>query len=278
VKTVRGFDSLHLMLVALRGSMEVLLWSVVLLVVVQMVLALLVQRILHDMYFLDERFTLEERQAVYEYFGTFSRAMLTMFEMTLANWPPVCRLMTEFITEWWILFALAHKLTIGFAVVGVINGVFMQETVKAASSDNNIMLRQKMRDMQKHERKMMQLFEEADKSGDGFLDLEEFRAIVSHEQVRVWLSSMELDTSDVDNLYHLLKDGNDDISRERLVAGVAKLKGSARSIDLAMLKQDMKAFQEDVAQSLYAMKSVATHVHVCLQRLSDNASDQFMFV
>eukprot|EP00971_Amphidinium_carterae_P317682 6315139-Amphidinium_carterae.1 len=28
VKTVRGFDSLHLMLVALRGSMEVLLWSV----------------------------------------------------------------------------------------------------------------------------------------------------------------------------------------------------------------------------------------------------------
>eukprot|EP00971_Amphidinium_carterae_P285628 5671082-Amphidinium_carterae.2 len=140
------------------------------------------------------------------------------------------------------------------------------------------MLRQKMRDMQKHERKMMQLFEEADKSGDGFLDLEEFRAIVSHEQVRVWLSSMELDTSDVDNLYHLLKDGNDDISRERLVAGVAKLKGSARSIDLAMLKQDMKAFQEDVAQSLYAMKSVATHVHVCLQRLSDNASDQFMFV
>eukprot|EP00971_Amphidinium_carterae_P042480 834930-Amphidinium_carterae.1 len=33
--------------------------------------------------------------------------------MTLANWPPVCRLMSESWTEWWMLFALTHKLVIG---------------------------------------------------------------------------------------------------------------------------------------------------------------------
>eukprot|EP00971_Amphidinium_carterae_P103004 2038756-Amphidinium_carterae.1 len=35
--------------------------------------------------------TPEARMAVYEYFGTFSRSLLSLFEMTLANWPPVAR-------------------------------------------------------------------------------------------------------------------------------------------------------------------------------------------
>ena len=29
-------------------------------------------------------------------------------------------------SEWYFLFSIAHKVTIGFAVIGVINGVFMQ--------------------------------------------------------------------------------------------------------------------------------------------------------
>ena len=40
-------------------------------------------------------------ELVYTYFGTFSRSLLTMFEITLANWPPVCRALTENVTEPW---------------------------------------------------------------------------------------------------------------------------------------------------------------------------------
>ena len=40
-----------------------------------------------------------------------------------------------------MLLCILHKLVIGFAVVGVINGVFIQETFKVASSDNQIMMR-----------------------------------------------------------------------------------------------------------------------------------------
>lgn len=64
--------------------------------------------------------------------------------------------------EWFMLLCILHKLVIGFAVVGVINGVFiqaatrkllgpvfgseklldfLQETFKVASSDNQIMMR-----------------------------------------------------------------------------------------------------------------------------------------
>lgn len=40
-------------------------------------------------------------ELVYTYFGTFSRSLLTMFEITLANWPPVCRALTENVTAPW---------------------------------------------------------------------------------------------------------------------------------------------------------------------------------
>ena len=40
--------------------------------------------------------------------------MLSMFELTLGNWPPVTRLLSEEVTEWFMLICIAHKLTIGF--------------------------------------------------------------------------------------------------------------------------------------------------------------------
>merc|ERR1719353_1089483 len=108
-------------------------------------------------YFHDESQPLDERQKLYEYFGTFTRAMLSMFEITLANWPPICRLLSEEVTEWFMVLCVIHKLTIGFAVVGVINGVFMQETFKVASSDDVIMVRQKAKAMQRHRKNTQEL-------------------------------------------------------------------------------------------------------------------------
>ena len=45
--------------------------------------------------------------------------------------------------EYFAIFNVAYKLVVGFAAVGIINAVFMQETFKVASSDDNVMMRQK---------------------------------------------------------------------------------------------------------------------------------------
>merc|ERR1719183_936281 len=120
-----------------------------------------------------------------------------MFELTLANWPPICRALSEEVSEWFMVLCVVHKLIIGFAVVGVINGVFMQETFKVASTDDIIMTRQRRRQSQMHKAKMEMLFNEADADGNGRLSLEEFGNVVSDTSVSAWLSSMELDCDDV---------------------------------------------------------------------------------
>lgn len=233
VRQIRTFDALFLMTTAIQSSITVLFWSVVLLFMLQVLCAFLLNQILHWTYFLDTSYPLEERQEIFVYFGTFSRAMLSTFEMTLANWPPVCRLLMENVSEWFMVFCLLHKLTIGFAVIGIINGVFIQETFRVAANDDFIMMHEKEWSMGTHKSKMMKLLEAGDSSGDGQLDRGEFLELLEVDEVKMWLASMDLDTSDGEAVFAFMdKDGDNQVSIDELVQGVSKLKGSARSLDL----------------------------------------------
>mmetsp|Transcript_18242 Transcript_18242/g.42495 ORF Transcript_18242/g.42495 Transcript_18242/m.42495 type:complete len:782 (+) Transcript_18242:59-2404(+) len=261
VRSIQGFDSLYIMTSALSGSATVLAWSAAMLCLVLMMFALLANQVLVETYLTKEENPVDEKVEVYEYFGTFSRALLSMFEMTLANWPPVCRVLVENVSEAYLIPALAHKLTIGFAVVGVINGVFMQETFKVAATDDRIMVRQKQMAMTTHVRKMRALFERADDSGDGLVDLEEFRLVVSDPGIKTWLASMDLDASDVDMLFHIIDDDYDGhLTVDELVRGVSRLKGPARSIDLAVQMRDYKVLHANLEELTKSVMDLSRHM------------------
>jgi hypothetical protein len=250
VKTIEGFEALYLMTTALKGSLGALTWSCVLLVILQMLIAFLVNQLLYSFYFDNGFYELEERQEIFAYFGTFSRSMLSMFEMTLANWPPICRMLQDNVNEWFVVFCVMHKLIIGFAIIGVINGVFIQETFKVASTDDNLMIYQKERAVRLHNQKMRRLFHAADETGDGLLDLEEFSNAMSDKDVKTWMASMELDVSDAASVFALVdKDGDARLTPEELVQGVALLKGAARSIDLHMLRREVESIRDLIAKS-----------------------------
>merc|ERR1719162_1257454 len=130
--------------------------------------ALFLTQILHAYYFHEVSTSSPEKQhKLYEYFGSFTRCLMSMFELTLANWPPVTRLLAEEVSEWFMLLCVAHKLTIGFAVIGVINGVILQETFKIAATDDMLMVRQKKRGAALFRKKMMALFAALEHGGDG---------------------------------------------------------------------------------------------------------------
>merc|ERR1740127_355815 len=114
---------------------------------------------------------------MYSYFGTCTRCVLSMFEITLGNWPPVARLLAEEVSEWFGVLCILHKLTIGFAVVGVINGVILQETFKVAHTDDMVMVRQKKRAQRAMEKKMESLFAALDIDKVGRLTFQEFTII-----------------------------------------------------------------------------------------------------
>lgn len=131
--------------------------------------------------------------------------------------------------------------------MGVVNAVFMQETFRVAATDDVIMLRQKERAVRIHSQKMRLLFAHADASQDGMVSLEEFRQVLSDPDLKTWLGSMDLDSSDVDQLFELLDNGDGHLSVDELIKGVGKLKGAARGIDLTMLMSDHRKLMEQHA-------------------------------
>merc|ERR1712032_1109074 len=124
VKTMKGFDSLVLMVTSIVGSMSILLWTVVVLVLVLMVIALFIQTACEEYIAGDAEIL--RRQDVFMYYGTFWRSLLTMFELTVWNWMPPTRSLVENISEWFMLFSIVRKMIIGFSAVSVITGVFIQ--------------------------------------------------------------------------------------------------------------------------------------------------------
>lgn len=266
-RAIKGFDSLFMMTTAMYGSVSVLLWAVVLLVLVLMMVALFLQMMVQD--FIRNPLNDDFRRAqVFQYYGTFARSMLTMFELTLGNWMPPSRALVENVSEVWIPFFVMFKLTIGFSVVSVITGVFIQETFKVATTDDRIMLMQKERAARIHTAKMGALMRFADNDGDGALTLNEFRMVMEDNAVRLWLASMELDVRDVDKIFRLLDpDGDGKLTAPELVQGVSRLKGAARSIDLNVL-------QAEVRQLHLVMRDLMASLHISTSSVNDLTSSR----
>jgi len=172
VRKLKGFDALYILTTALRGSVTVLLWSFLMLFLLQLIFALFLQRIVQETIVSGDR-TPAVQEELFLHFGTCSRSLLTMFEITLGNWPPVARILQDHVHEAFCAFSILHKITVGYALIAVINGVFLKETFSAAENDDKIMMRNTEKKRDQHIKKMKSLFEAADETGDGVLDREE---------------------------------------------------------------------------------------------------------
>ena len=103
LRVANRFDSLFLLLRSIRSSFGILWWSVSLLLIVQTISGMIFSQSLRDI-IRDESFSEDVRRQVFLYWGTFSRTMLTMFEITIGNWVPSCRLLVDNVDEGNTLF------------------------------------------------------------------------------------------------------------------------------------------------------------------------------
>jgi len=219
---------------SIEASGPVLIWSAALLLLFQMVCGMILQSMLADFFASTDKSD-EKKREVYLYFGTFTRSMMSMTEMTLSNWMSPTRKLVENVSEWFALYCLFYKLTVGFAVVRVISGVFLHETFKVANSDDDLMIVQKRRMIQKHKTKMMKLLKETDREGDGLVDRAEFQTMLRNVNLKTWLSAQEVECGDSDILFDFLDGGDGEINQEELIDGIQRMKGAARSIDVNAL-------------------------------------------
>lgn len=244
VRVFACVDPLHLMITAISRSLWTFCFSAILLLSVLTMFAMVLSQFFRFVY-LGEQSSLKEdvKVQLFMYFGTYSRSMLSMFELTLANWPEICRFLVEEVHESFSAFCVIFKLSIGFAVIGVINGVFIQETFSAAKSDELIMVRKRMRDVQQLEYRLTRLFKMADINNDSLLTRSELGYLLQKRSIRTWLEAMDIPCTDIGILFDVIGEGKAKITADEFISGITRLKGGARNIDMLSVRamvQDLR--------------------------------------
>jgi len=238
---------LNLMLTSLKAGVAVGIWAILILFILQMAAAMFLTQILQG-YIEDETMPEDKRLEVYVLFGNFTRSVVSMFMVTLANWAPACRLLFENVSQLYGIFFVLYKLSVGFAVLNVINGVFLHETFKVAQHDDEIMISSRAQANAVYVDKLRSVFDEADESGDGHITWEEFAEVLKQPKVRQYMSALDLDVTDVEMLFGVLDDGDGKMSFEEFLEGAKRTRGTAKSLDMIKVMHEVHKIVDVVAR------------------------------
>ncbi|CAE7692166.1 Catsper1 [Symbiodinium microadriaticum] len=247
--------SLQLLIKCIGASANMLFWSFCLLTFVQCVAGMVASTLCRE-FISDESHNRDLREEVFRFYGTFTRTFLTMFEILFANWSPPCRVLVENISEWFSIFFLLYRCVLGFAVLNVVNAVFVQQTMKTASSDEELAFKQKERDVALYTRKVKKLFQSMDSSGDGSINKEEFSKLVNSPMLKFWMGQLELEYHDLMSLFEFLDNGDGEITLMEFIEGAARLRGGAKALDIWRIETKLEVLFAEVLGAVRGDKDV----------------------
>eukprot|EP00931_Biecheleriopsis_adriatica_P061109 TRINITY_DN36731_c0_g1_i1.p1 TRINITY_DN36731_c0_g1~~TRINITY_DN36731_c0_g1_i1.p1 ORF type:complete len:531 (+),score=115.78 TRINITY_DN36731_c0_g1_i1:158-1750(+) len=242
MRLTKVLESLHLLLKCIKASVGVLFWSLCVLGIIQCIAGMIISQIVKP-YLDDWNIEPEERRKVFRYYGTFTKTLLTMFEVLFANWAPACRILVDNVSDSFIAVFIFYRCLVGFAILNVVNAVFIQQTMKVAQADQEHIIEQKQKAAEAYSKKLTKFFHTLDSSGDGHLSWDEFSVMLSDPKMKHWMGSLDLESHDMVNLFHMIDDGDGQISIDEFMAGAGRLKGPAKSVDVASCLTMMKRME-----------------------------------
>merc|ERR1719471_1391066 len=121
--------------------------------IIQCIVGMIMSQLLQQ-FLMDTSNSLESRKEVYRYYGTFTYTMITMFEIHLANWAPACRVLVDEVGEVYGLAFVCYRCLAAFAVLNVINAVFIQQTMKVAQNNSEVRIMQTQRAQEHYNRQL----------------------------------------------------------------------------------------------------------------------------
>jgi len=241
IKRYPRLDELRLLLQTLKESLQTLVWTVVLLIVVLYIAAvILTQQIGQNREVYGDYRKLSGGWDHEELFGTVARSMFTLMQiLTLDNWlSDIVR--HVMVNQWYMLaFFILFLLVTTYGIMNILVSVIVEQTL-AASMLNKKRLKVREERAQKQELdSIKEIFLISDTDGSNSLDIDEFLAAVENPEVEWRMKMLELPIEETKKLFMVIDgDGTQCLTYTDFINGCAKLKGQAQSKDmLAVMAQ-----------------------------------------
>jgi len=104
-----------------------------------------------------------------------------------------------------------------------------------AAADDEIAIMKSLRARKQQLQRLHNVFSAIDVSGDGEIDRSELHAVLQEPGMVQWFHTLDIDVSDVEEVFSILDDGDGKISAEEFINGIHKLRGSAKALDMVSL-------------------------------------------
>merc|ERR1712187_963578 len=129
-----------------------------------------------------------------------------MFEVTHVNYSRSSRVLQDNISEWYAYVFILYRCIVSFAILQVIRYVFIQQTLKVAEKDRDLMIRGKFKAERELKKKLKEIFYFVVKSTnhEAFIDCKTLSDALRQGGIRTWMRAVELDVDDPTALFLLL--------------------------------------------------------------------------
>jgi len=243
----KELHTMKLILKSVRASQRTLFWSMLLLFMMQYVIGMIVFQLTQG-FIQDEKNDIDQRRLIFNYYGTFMKTQITMFEITHVNYSRAVRILADYCSEWWAWFFIVYRCCVAFAFVSVIKAVFIQSTLKVAERDRELLLHNKRQAKKELHQKLVDVFHilfggELDQE-TFTIDRNTFLNICKQEPTKVWMSALDIDISHPQGLFSLMDlDGDGNISIDEFINVANRVRGPAQTIDLYYLQDHMERLE-----------------------------------
>jgi len=141
-------------------------------------------------------------------------------------------------------YAIAFTLFVLFVMFGMLNiliGIFVQKSEELFHIDKELVMQEEMARNTSYLNQIKNLFQKVDGDASNTLTWEELEANLQDENVQTYFSLLQIDVSAAQGLFQLLDvDESGEVDVNEFIMGCMRLKGAAKSIDMATMLYDNK--------------------------------------
>jgi len=245
VRVMKVFAPLRVLVQAIFGSFAALLWSLLLLILLEIMGAILLAQILAPVID-DETQNLQLRETIWSSYGTMLRSWLTLFEITMA---PGGFLQHRYLFDDVnpvVSFVIAvYVFIVTFAIIRIITALFLKETLSASDEEHRRQMAHRRERRQEYAKRLCSSLEE--ELEQAHIDRNGLATLLTFRRFTDWLDDAALTMTDVTRLFKALDTGNGSVALEEFLGVISQISDSAHDRD-AILHHESASLVNTIRQ------------------------------
>jgi len=222
------------------------MWAIILLAMILYLCALMLVQMVAE----HKRNTMELPPEVELFWGSLGKAIFTLFKSITGglSWEVCADALAEVGWSHVAIYVLFIIFTV-LALLNIINGVFCASAMESAELNRDLAVQKHVGLHREYTQKVRELFKEIDKDDSGVITLYEFEQKMHDEDCVAFMATLDIEADVAWDLFKLIDaDQSGSIDIDEFVKSCLRLRGAAKSLDIARLEDKIVRFDKVLAK------------------------------